>query len=121
MAYTKKAMIPVRRGAVYCAPFCGGGCTWAAYQKAVADADALVKKLGDGWKAEVWENLGWYFCAMKGVMRVSMYRGQTDCYINTSPQFIANSRSPRKAVALALAKMDAHIASLLKQRKALGK
>jgi hypothetical protein len=23
---------PIRRGPIYCAPACGGGCTWAAYQ-----------------------------------------------------------------------------------------
>jgi hypothetical protein len=112
---------PVRQGSIYCAPFCGGRCTWAAYKKAKADAAALVKVLGDGWKPRVHENLGWHFSADKGVMRVSIYKGDATCYLNTSPQFLGHSRSPRKAVAEALKALDAHIASILIQRKALDK
>lgn len=52
---------PVRRGAIYCSPACGGGCTWAAFQEATGNADALAKRIGGGWKPRVWENLGWHY------------------------------------------------------------
>lgn len=57
----------VRRGDKFCAPWCGRGCTWAEYSRAVKKADALVKKLnaiGGKWKPRVWENLGWHYQAM---------------------------------------------------------
>jgi hypothetical protein len=52
---------PVRRGKIYCAPACGGDCTFTAYQQAQRRAKALAKKLGMGWTIRVWENLGWYY------------------------------------------------------------
>lgn len=51
----------VRNGAIYCAPACGGRCTWKAYQKAVRAANALAKRLGPSWVTRVWENLGWHY------------------------------------------------------------
>jgi len=56
--------IPVVRGAIYCSPACGHQCTKSAFDKATHDAEALVKKLGLGWKPRVWENLGWHYCAI---------------------------------------------------------
>ena len=121
MAYTERDYIPVRTGAIYCAPFCGGRCTWAAYQKAKKDANALVKKLGAGWEPYVHENLGWHFAANKGVMQVVIHRdGVATCYLNTDPQFIARSKNPKMAVAAAIGALDAHIVSIKKQLKALG-
>lgn len=55
---------PVRKGAVYCAPFCGRGCTHAEYRRAVRRARILAKRLGEGWQPEVWENLGWHYKAV---------------------------------------------------------
>jgi len=52
---------PVRKGATYCAPFCGRGCTWAEHQAAKKKAAALQKIMGHGWKPVVWENLGWHY------------------------------------------------------------
>lgn len=52
---------PVRRGSVYCAPACGGRCTYIAYLKASEKARKLAKRLGKGWKPHVWENLGWHY------------------------------------------------------------
>ena len=49
-----------RRGDIYCAPWCGGGCTWAEHEAARERAEALAKRLGPGWKTRVWENLGWH-------------------------------------------------------------
>lgn len=64
MAYDARDYKPVRRGPIYCAPFCGAKCTWAAFQKATRDAAALCKRLGKGWKPRVWENLGWHYSAI---------------------------------------------------------
>lgn len=50
-----------RKGNIYCAPACGGNCTWAAYQQAKRDSLELVRELGTGWTAHVWENLGWHW------------------------------------------------------------
>ena len=50
----------VQRGTVRCAPACGAGCTQAAFELATKRAEALCKKLGDGWTPRVYENLGWH-------------------------------------------------------------
>jgi hypothetical protein len=60
MALSWKA---VRRGDVYCAPACGGGCTWAKYQEARRLATNLARRLGRGWKPALSENLGWHYHA----------------------------------------------------------
>lgn len=58
------AQPPVRKGGIYCAPWCGGGCTWAAYVLATERAEALAQRLaltvGGEWKTRVHENLGWH-------------------------------------------------------------
>jgi len=58
-------LLPVRKGKVYCASWCGAGCTWAAHQKAVKESKALAKRLSEHFdvpfKSEVWENLGWHY------------------------------------------------------------
>jgi hypothetical protein len=62
---------PVSRGETYCSPACGAGCTRREYDRAVRDADRLVKRLrGSGWRAEVWENVGWHFRAVSGTVQV---------------------------------------------------
>jgi len=48
----------VRKGPIYCAPACGGGCTKAAYDAAVRKSRALAKRMGKGWVPYVWEKLG---------------------------------------------------------------
>jgi hypothetical protein len=62
---------PASRGGLYCSPACGAGCTRREHDQAVRDADRLVKRLrGSGWRAEVWENLGWHFRAVSGTVQV---------------------------------------------------
>ena len=62
---------PVARGKTYCSPVCGCGCTRADYERAVRDADQLVRRLrGEGWRAVVWENCGWHFKACSGTVQV---------------------------------------------------
>lgn len=62
---------PVRKGDIYCSPACGAGCKFSDFKKATADAKALCKKLGPGWKPRVWENLMWHFEARRGFMSIS--------------------------------------------------
>lgn len=50
----------VRRGQRFCAPACGRGCTIHEYNAAKRNADAMVKALGQGWRAVLSENLGWF-------------------------------------------------------------
>jgi hypothetical protein len=71
---TKLSWKAVRRGDIYCAPACGGNCTWSAYQSAKRSAARIVKKLGTGWKPYVHENMGWHYCAK------SADDGQTSVY-----------------------------------------
>lgn len=59
--WPKGAWTPVRRGKLYCSPACGGGCTWAAYQKAKSEAELVASLLGPNWKASVRENLHWFW------------------------------------------------------------
>lgn len=54
----------VRRGAIYCAPACGAKCTWEKYQHAKRAGRELAERLGPGWKAHVWENMGWHWKAL---------------------------------------------------------
>jgi hypothetical protein len=65
----------VRRGLTYCAcaPACGGDCTFADHEKAVANASALAKRLGPTWRPVVWENLGWHYKAVSTCGRLKVY------------------------------------------------
>lgn len=70
--------IAVRRGDIYCAPACGGGCTHAAFVKANADAKNLCAELEQttgikGWTTHVWENLGWHHKAVSSCGRVKVH------------------------------------------------
>ncbi len=60
-----------RRGAIYCAPASGGGCTWEEYQKAQRSAKALCKRMKSaGWEPRINENLGWHWGIVKGGVTV---------------------------------------------------
>lgn len=98
----------IRRGPIYCAPRCGGGCTWEAYQRAQRDGAWLAKRLGDGWVVEVWENLGWHVAVNKGVCSVHPIRDMLGraawiytVFFNTEKQVVISGADPCKAVVLA--------------------
>ena len=63
---------PRRRGAIYCSPACGHGCTYAEFERVTREAGELAKSLGPGWKPKVWENMGWHYkvVARGGTMKV---------------------------------------------------
>lgn len=87
----------VRRGAVYCAPWCGANCTWAAFQIATTNAKKLAKSLGKEWKPVVWENLGWHYKVTNGILEVTTntHMGKTryTAWCQSSPQVIGDSSS----------------------------
>jgi hypothetical protein len=97
---------PRRRGATYCAPACGGRCTWAAHQQAETDAKQLAETLGAGWKPRVWENLGWHFSAEREVIAVHKHGADYTAIFNgPGHSVVGRSRSPRLAVKRALQEM----------------
>lgn len=65
IAMTPGSWNPVRKGAIYCAPACGRGCTHVEWQDATHKGKVLVDRLGKGWTAVISENLGWHFRAVK--------------------------------------------------------
>lgn len=73
MPYTKRDFTPVLKGDTYCAPFCGRGCKFSWYEKAMRDSERLCKRLGKGWTPEVWENLGWHFKAISSCGRIKVH------------------------------------------------
>lgn len=52
---------PVRNGLIYCAPFCGRGCTYKSFRAATISAARIANHLGPDWAPHVWENLGWHW------------------------------------------------------------
>ncbi len=113
---TKKPLscTPRRRGDIYCSPACGHGCTAEEYRKAHANAARLCKQLGTGWVVNVWENLGWHFCATKG--QCTVYRHGPRHYwasLETKMgQFHHTSRTPKAAVD-AIAKQCLEVAEVM--------
>lgn len=105
----------VRRGSIYCAPRCGGGCTWEAHLAAKRAGAILARVLGKGWKARIWENLGWHYEAFHPVgIKVSEYfHGAKFLYYHAStddrimPQHRAEGSSAREAVANLLRSVQA--------------
>ena len=111
---------PVRNGDVFCSPACGYGCTLEEYKRAAAGAAAIAAALGDGWKPNLHENMGWYFSASKGgaTVRYNDGTGDFSAYIDTATfggpveQFRRSAATPREAVQLALDAMEQKIATL---------
>lgn len=100
---------PQRRGAKYCSPACGFGCTWAAYQQALKEGAALAKRLGKGWKARTWENGTWYWSVKDSTGVLDMHQTGKKKYtlyvervVGTRRVFVVEGTTPEKAVAAAL-------------------
>jgi len=72
--HVQQLWLPVRNGMIYCSPACGGHCTLAAWELAWSRGRALAARLGVGWNAVVWENLGWHFKAVDrtGLLKVHL-------------------------------------------------
>lgn len=95
---------------IKCSKRCGRGCTRKEYETAEKGALKLARRLGKGWKPDVWENLGWHYAARRGGVRVHPHPtgppGFT-AYLNyqKSPggRWVASASTPQKAIAKALA------------------
>ena len=109
--------VPKRRGAVYCAPACGAGCTWEEYQRARTEGKALAATLGALWAFRVWENMHWYFEAVSpgGYIAVHGSKGSYTAYFNARFQFIAHGATGKEAVRKAVALARAALRELSSQ------
>lgn len=98
-----------KRGATYCAPACGGGCTVAAHRVAKAAAANLCASLGDDWQPRVWENLGWHYSAISPCGRWKIhpfiYGGKIDSYTaflgdagSSGGRWAESGKTPRAAM-----------------------
>lgn len=108
---------PIRKGAIYCAPLCGGSCTWSAYQRAKSNARVLAKELGTGWKPRVHENLGWHFFAThdSGCCTVYRYGALYSAYLGPDQpgaRWIGSGKTAKKAVADGVRQAKAELAGI---------
>lgn len=112
-----------RRGALYCAPACGGGCTRAAYERAVSESKKLAKHLGKGWRPEVWENLGWHWKVISPCRRwrvsPNVYRRKIESYSaalgqadSPGARWIAHGKTPESAIRNARRAARSEVAAL---------
>jgi hypothetical protein len=118
-------------GVYYCSPRCGGGkhCRKEDYDAATKAADELAARMGDGWKAYVWENLGWHYNVSKGsaTVKPSIYRGHVDSYsawiepkikspfgksMTTAIQIIEDAATPEDALGFAVQKARTFMARM---------
>jgi hypothetical protein len=118
---TKLSWKAVRRGDIYCAPACGGNCTWSAYQSAKRSAARIVKKLGTGWKPYVQENTGWHYSVKSAdgytsVYRYNDYKRKSGYWASIGGMWMGEGKTPLAAVKHAASKARAqmeHIAKML--------
>lgn len=94
----------------YCASWCGRGCTRAEFEKANRKARKLANQLGKGWEPFVWENLGWYWSAVNGGMKVhpsfdgyTAFLGEPD---NSGGRWAEHGNTPKAAVDNVIAKAE---------------
>jgi hypothetical protein len=84
----------IRRGAIYCAPACGGGCTWHEYELAVERADILCKHMGSGWTPRVWEKLGWHYETISPCGRIKVSPSEGNKPLRNAIAFLGEPGSP---------------------------
>ena len=103
-------------GSTYCSPACGCRCTLAAYERTVADVDAIVASLGDGWAPHIWENFGWHGEARNGTISVRLdIDGTYDADMGGAMEvarWSGSGETPHAAVAAALAVAEAELMKL---------
>jgi len=63
----------VRKGKEYCAPACGGGCTFAQYTVMKKQADKMCAELGKGWEPKLTHNLGWHCKVVNGHVTIHYF------------------------------------------------
>jgi len=109
---------PVLRGATYCSPDCGGRCTRASYDRAVAKSIKLANRMGDGWMTRVWENLGWHYQVWSacGRLKLSEHGRRYAAYLGDAGEsggrWCAVAAGPKAAVKAVIAQARAELASI---------
>jgi hypothetical protein len=110
----------VRRGKLFCAPWCGRGCTWVEHQAAVAGAARLIGRLGPGWKPRVHENLGWHYEAISPCGQVKVSQSGTRSFTaffgdagRPGGRWMAYGRTPQAAVDVVVAAVKAEVVVLV--------
>jgi hypothetical protein len=107
-----------RNGLIYCAPACGGNCTWAAFQAAKRNAAALAKACGPGYTPRVQENLGWHYGALSPCRRIYVYgeRGSYSALLGEagsfSGRYIGHGKTPKQAIVAVVEAARADLASI---------
>lgn len=109
--WPKNAWTPVRRGAIYCAPACGGKCTYRAYEKAKADGGKVRAMMQNphGWNVRIHENLGWHVSLEKNGL--TLHWGENGYFIiwNETPYRGKHFKNPNRAVGHWRAAMRAYV------------
>jgi hypothetical protein len=119
MSRTSLDWVPVKDGDRFCAPACGRGCTAQQYDTAVAKADALAARLGPGWEAVVWENLGWHHKAVSACGRWKVHPSHGSGYIafigdkGPGGNWTGFGKTPAAAIRAALKAAKVYIDELL--------
>ena len=109
-----KSWKPSRCGPIYCAPACGRKCTYIAFTRATKAAAKLVVRLGRGWKAKVFENLGWHYYATNKSMdlNVSYYANSTLYMAILADEWVGYGASPEQAITETIYKAQPAIAEM---------
>ncbi len=102
---------PRCRGDIYCAPACGGGCKRCDYELAVSQSRMLAACMGKGYKARVWENLGWWYSVKSACEKLEIHSEKDGkyftAYLNTTPnnggRWVCSAKTPQLAVKKVLA------------------
>ncbi len=113
---------PIRKGEIYCSPSCGGKCTWSAFKRAHANGKALAKRLGNGWKVRVWENLGWHWEVTNKVLRVSRSDNSYSCMIEPHYAWFGypkHASTPESAIKATVEMVKHEIDAVVKIRDAM--
>jgi hypothetical protein len=106
--YSKQERTPVRKGRIYCSPFCGYGCTYASFQDATKKSEALARSMGEGWASDVWENLGWHWRVVSEDGLLKVHPGRDGSYytvfLGEGPggRWTAQAHDPKAAIAVLL-------------------
>ena len=118
---TKSDWKPRRRGKFYCSPACGGKCLHRDFVRAKRLAEIAVAPLGDAWKAEVWENLGWHWSVVNVANDAISVRHSAsvdrakrwECLFNSNVAIVANGPTAAAAIQAATLQAISAAANLL--------
>lgn len=108
---------------IYCAPACGGQCTWKAYQIAKVKADLLATSLGPQWIPHVWENLGWHYSVgIPGGCRLEIHdtshgRPQPNYTVFLHNMYVTTDTDVRRALKTVLKMAERDMTALKKVTK----